>query len=107
MSDHNYTSCQEPMCRRCEDHTAGYRYGRSGALFEDSPRTTDHLQPGGCDPCRAVAERLRRRGGAGAWPHLDEASMSEPDPDRPERGGGLDVGLALLLGIELGEGELP
>ena len=32
---------------------------------------------------------------------------SEPDPDRPERGGGLDVGLALVLGIELGEGELP
>ena len=41
--------------------------------------------------------------GAGEWPHLDEASMSEPDPDRPERGVGLDVGLAL----ELGEGELP
>ena len=29
--------------------------------------------------------------------------MSEPDRDRPERGVGLDVGLAL----ELGEGELP
>ena len=33
--------------------------------------------------------------------------MSEPDRDRPERGVGLDSGLALLLGIELGEGELP
>ena len=33
--------------------------------------------------------------------------MSEPDRDRPERGGGLDVGLALVLGLELGEGELP
>ena len=28
--------------------------------------------------------------------------MSEPDRYRPERGGGLDIGLALLLGIELG-----
>ena len=28
-------------------------------------------------------------------------SMSEPDRYRPERGGGLDIGLALLLGIEL------
>ena len=46
-------------------------------------------------------------GGAGAWPHLDEASMSEPDPDRPECGEGLDVGHGFLLGIELGEGELP
>ena len=27
--------------------------------------------------------------------------MSEPDRYRPERGGGLDIGLALLLGIEL------
>ena len=41
------------------------------------------------------------------WPHLDEISMSEPDRERPERGGGLDVGLALELDIELGEGELP
>ena len=32
---------------------------------------------------------------------LGEASMSEPDRYRPERGGGLDIGLALLLGIEL------
>ena len=107
MSDHNYTSCQEPMCQRCEDHSAGYRDGRSKALFEVSTRTTDHPPGCGCDPCRAVAERLWCRGGAGAWPHLDEASMLEPDPDRPERGGGLGVGLGLLLGIELGEGELP
>ena len=107
MSDHNYTGCQEPLCRRCEDHSAGYRYGKSKALFEVSTRTTDHPPGCGCDPCRAVRERPRRRGGFGEWPHLDEASMSEPDPDRPERGGGLDVGLALVLGIELGEGDLP
>ena len=36
-----------------------------------------------------------------------EASISEPDRYRPERGGGLDIGLALLLSIALGEGELP
>ena len=107
MSDHDYASCQEPMCQRCEDHPAGYRYGRSCALFEDSIRTTDHPPGCGCDPCRAVAERHRRRGDAGAWPHLDETSMSEPNRDGPERGDGLDVGLGLLLGIELGEGELP
>ena len=29
VSDHNYTSCQEPMCQRCEDHSAGYRDGKS------------------------------------------------------------------------------
>ena len=107
MSDHNHAGCQEPMCRRREDHSAGYRDGKSGALFEDSTRTTDHPPGCGCDPCRAVTERLRRRGGVGEWPHLDEASMSEPDRDRPELGGGLDIGLALLPGIELGEGELP
>ena len=107
MSDHNYASCQEPMCQRCEAHPAGYRDGKSKALFEVSTRTTDHPPGCGRDPCRAVAERPRRRGGAGEWPHLDEALISEHDPDRPERGGGLDVGLALVLGIELGEGELP
>ena len=37
----------------------------------------------------------------------DEALISEHDRDRPERGVGLDVGLALVLDIELGEGELP
>ena len=107
MSNHNYTSCQDPMCQRCDDHPAGYRDGKSKALFEVSTRTSDHPPGCGCDPCRVVAERPRRRGGFGAWPHLDEASMSEPDPDRPERGSELDVGLALVLGIELGEGELP
>ena len=106
MSDHNYASCQEPMRQRCGDHSVGYRYGKSGALFEVSTRTTVHPPGCGCDPCWAVTERLQRRGGAGAWPHLDEVSMSEHDRDRPERGGGLDVGLALLLGIEPGEGEL-
>ena len=95
------------MCQRCEGHSAGYRDDRSSALFEDSTRTSDYPPGCGCDPCRAVAERPRRRGGAGEWPHLDEISMSEPDRERPERGGGLDVGLGLLLGIELGEGELP
>ena len=100
-------SCQEPMCQRCEDHRPATADGKSKALFEVSTRTTDHPPGCGCDPCRAVAERPRRRGGAGEWPHLDEASMSEPDRERPERGGGLDVGLALVLGIELGEGELP
>ena len=107
MSDHNYASCQEPMCRCCGDHSAGYRDGNSGALFEVSTRTTDHPPGCGCEPYQAGAERLRRRGSAGAWPHQDEVSMSEPDRDRPERGGGLDVRLALLLGIEPGEGELP
>ena len=44
--------------------------------------------------------------GTGTAP-LIGSSMSEPARYRPERGGGLDVGLALLLGIEPGEGELP
>ena len=108
MSDHNYMLAARSRCAnaamitRPATATAG-----PSALLEGSTRTSDHPPGCGCDPCPAEAERLRRRGGAVAWPHLDEASMSEHDRDRPERGGGLDVGLALLLGIELGEGELP
>ena len=107
MSDHNHASCQEPMCQRREDHSAGYCYCKSKALFEVSTRTVDHPPGCGCDPCRAVEVRLRRRPGPEVWTRLDETSVHELDPDRPERGGGLDVRLALLLGIEPGEGELP
>ena len=64
----------------------------STALFEVSMQPTDHSVGCGCDPCQAVAERLRRR--RGLWPQNDSAV------------GCLDAELALLLGIELADGEV-
>ena len=107
VSDHNHVGCQEPMCQRCEAHSAGYRVRQVQVRCSRSrPGPLTIRQAAGV--IHAGRRRmLRRRGGAGEWPHLDEALISEHDRDRPERGVGLDVGLALLLGIELGEGELP
>ena len=56
--------------------------------------------------CQAVAERLRRRGGAEAWLSMDE--IVEPDRERRNGNGmpaGLEAGLGFLPGIELAEGD--
>ena len=29
MTDHNYAGCQEPLCQRCDDYSAGYVDGKS------------------------------------------------------------------------------
>ena len=82
----------------------GYVDGKSKALFEVSTRTIDHPRGCGCDPCQAVAERLRRRGGAEAWLSMDE--IVEQDRDRRNGNGMpavLESGLGFLLGIELAE----
>ena len=92
MTDHNYVNCQEPLCQRCEDYSAGYREGKSEVLFEGSTQATDHTPGCGCDSCQAPVERLRRQGLLGS---RNDSAV-----------GGLDVELALLLGIELGGGEL-
>ena len=97
MSEHNHAGC--------EDYPAGYVDGRSSALFEVSPRTIDRPRGCGCDPSHAVAERRRRRGGAGAWLSADE--IVEPDRERRVGNGmpaGLESGLGFLPGIELAEG---
>ena len=106
MTDHNYAGCEDPLCQRCGDYSAGYGYGNSKALFGVSTRTIDHSRGCGCDPCQSVAERLRRRGGAEAWFSMDE--IVEPDRDRRDGNGmaaGLEAGLGFLLGIELAEGD--
>ena len=61
LTDHNYAGCEDPLCQRCDDNSAGYIYGKSKALFEVSMQATDHPVGCSCDPCQAVAERLRRR----------------------------------------------
>ena len=61
MTAHNYVGCQDPVCQRCDDYADSYVDGKSKALFEVSTQTTDHASGCGCDPCQAVAERLRRR----------------------------------------------
>ena len=106
MTDHNYAGCEDPLRRRCEDSSAGYRDGRSKALFGVSTRTIDHPRGCGCDPCQSVAERLRRRGDAEAWFSMDEIV----EPDRERRNGNgmpavLEAELGFLLGIELAEGD--
>ena len=48
MTDHDYAGCQDLVCRRCDDYSAGY--GNSKALFGVSTRTIDHPRGCGCDP---------------------------------------------------------
>ena len=60
VTDHNYASCKEPLCQRCEDYAAGYVDARYKALFEASIQTIYHADGCGCDTCQAVVERLRR-----------------------------------------------
>ena len=106
MTDHNYAGCEDPLCRRCGDNSAGYVDGKSKALFEVSTGTIDHPRGCGCDPCQSVAERLRRRVGAEAWLSMDE--IVEPDRERRNGNGmpvGLEAGLGFLPGIELAEGD--
>ncbi len=93
MIDHNYAGCEEPLCEMCESYSAGYVDGKSKALFEASTQTADHAAGCGCNPCQAVAERLSRR-------------RRDPGPQNDSAVGGLDAELALLLGIELADGEL-
>ena len=105
MTDHDYTGCRDLLCQRCEGHSAGYRDGKSKALFEVSARTVDHPRGCGCEPCQAVAERHRRRGGAEA-----RLLMDDDGPGRERRGddgqpAGLETGLGILFGIELAEGD--
>ena len=99
MTDHDYAGCQDLVCRRCEDYSAGYLNGKSKALFEISSRTIDHPRGCGCDPCQAVAERLRRRGGAEAWLSTDE--IVESDGERRD-GNGMPAGLESWLGFQHG-----
>ena len=97
MSEHNHAGC--------EDYSASYRDGRSSALFVVSTRTIDRPRGCGCDAFQVVAERLRRRGGAGAWLSTDE--IGEPDRERRDGNGmpaGLESGLGFLPGIDLAEG---
>ena len=102
MNDHNHASCDDPLCRRCERSSASYVDGKSKALFEVSPQTSDHPTGCGCDPCQAVAERLRRRanlqGTADTGRRTERSGNALPD--------GLRAELALILGIELSDGDL-
>ena len=100
MTDHDYAGCQEPLCRRCEDYSAGYQDGESKALFGISTQTTHHAAGCGCDPCQAVAERLRRR--------VDLRKRPNPESERDASAlpAGLSTELALLLGIEPSDGDL-
>ena len=106
MTDHNYAGCEDPLCRRCDDYSAGYVDGKPKALFGVSTRTIDHPRGCGCDPCQSVAERLRRRGGVEAWFSMDE--IVEPDRERRDSNGMpavLEAGLGFLLGFQLAEGD--
>ena len=106
MVDHNYTSCNDPLCLICEGYSSGYVDGKSKALFEVSTRTADHAAGCGCDPCLAVKERHRRRADLQEELDLDRTTGDESERDRNALPAGLEAELALLLGIELSDGGL-
>ena len=106
MSEHNYASCQEALCPRCEGYSAGYVDGKSKALFEVSTQTPDHSVGCGCNPCLAVKERLRRRAALQGRLDPDVPPAQDPECDRGGLPAGLQTELALLLGIELSDGGL-
>ena len=106
MTYHNYAGCEEPLCLRCEDYSAGYVAGSSKALFEVSTRTTHHEAGCGCDPCQAVSGRLRRRADLQEELDPDRTSGDESERDRGVFPPGLEAELALLLGIEMSDGGL-
>ena len=106
MRKHNHAICEDPLCEMCEGYSAGYVDGKSKALFEVSTRTVGHPRGCGCDPCQAVAVRLRRR--ADLQERLEPDSLLDHGSER-DRGAlpaSLEAELALLLGIELSEGGL-
>ena len=106
MTDHNYASCDDPLCLTCEGYSAGYVDGKSKALFEASTQTAGHAAGCGCDPCLAVKERLRRRAELQEARDREVPMGHDPECDRGELPAGLQVELALLLGIELSDGGL-
>ena len=103
---HNYVSCQDPLCQRCEGYSAGYVDCKSKALFEVSTMTAHHAAGCGCDPCLAVKERLRCRAALQEGLDPDESAFQESDHDHVGLPVGLQAELALLLGIELSDGGL-
>ena len=102
MVNHNYTSCNDPLCLMCEGYSDGYVDGKSKGLFEVSTRTADHPNGCGCDPCQAVVERLRRRADLQGTPDPRSSSEQESERDRSALPPGLQAELALILGIERG-----
>ena len=104
MTDRNYAACEDPVCQRCDDCSAGYVDGKSKALFEVSTQTADHVTDCGCGPCLAVKARLRHRAALQERLDPDVPSGQEPEHDRGGLPAGLRAELALLLGIELSDG---
>ena len=106
MTDHNYASCDDPLCLTCEGYSAGYVDGKSKALFEVSTQTADHAAGCGCNPCLSVNERLRRRTALQGQRDPDVPPAHDLGCDRGELPAGLQAELALLLGIEMSDGGL-
>ena len=106
MTDHNYANCDDPLCLVCEGYWDGYVDGKSKALFEVSTQKAGHAAGCGCGPCLVVKNRLRRRTGLEEQPGPDELSPQEYGRARGALPASLKAELALLLGIELSDGDL-
>ena len=106
MADHNDASCDDPLCLMCEGYSAGYVDGKRKALFGVSTQTADHSAGCGCNPCLAVNDRLRRRAALKEKLNPDVPPTQDPECDRGGLPAGPQTELALLLGIELTDGDL-
>lgn len=99
VTDYNRASCDDPLGER---YSTGDVDGKSKAPYEVSTQTTDH--PAGCvwAPRLAVSERLRHRaeqqGAADTGKYSERGGKARPETLRAE--------LALILGIELSDGDL-
>ncbi len=100
MSEHNYASCDDPLCPMCEGYSAGD--GKSKAPFEVSTQTAKHPAGCECDTCLAVRKRLERR----AARDPDVSPTQKPEHDRGGLPAGLQAELVLILGIDLTDGDL-
>ena len=106
MTDHNYANCDDPLCLVCEGYWDGYVDGKSKALFEVSTQKAGHAAGCGCGPCLVVKNRLRRSHRAGGATRSGRTLAPGIWASRGALPASLKAELALLLGIELSDGDL-
>ena len=58
---HDYTTCQDALCVRCESYGDGYTAGKGSAHLEVREwRAKQHADDCGCEPCITVFSVLKK-----------------------------------------------